>query len=44
MGSGTGSAAILVVPKDLVAELLSLDDEDRPIKLVIEAGSPEKQD
>lgn len=44
MGSGNGSAAILVVPKDLVADLLSLDDKDHPIKLVIEAGSPEKKD
>ena len=44
MGTGSGSAAILVVPKDLVAELLSLDDKDHPIKLVIEAGSPEKKD
>lgn len=44
MGTGSGSAAILVVPKDLVADLLSLDDKDHPIKLVIEAGSPEKKD
>lgn len=44
MGTGNGSAAILVVPKDLVADLLSLDDKDHPIKLVIEAGSPEKKD
>lgn len=40
----TGSAVILVVPEDQVTELLSLDDKDHPIKLVLEAGSPEKKD
>lgn len=44
MGGGTASAAILVVPRDQVADLLTLDDKDHPIKLVLEAGSPEKKD
>lgn len=44
IGSGSGSAAIIVVPEEQVAQLISLDEKDNPIKLVIEAGSPEKQD
>lgn len=44
IGSGTGSVAVLVVPKDQSAELLSYGEGEHPIKLVIEAGSPEKKD
>lgn len=42
--SGSGSSAVIIVPKDQLEKLLSLDEKDNPIKLVIEAGSPEKQD
>ena len=44
ISSGSTAAAILVIPKDQVPQILSLDDSKRPIKLVVEAGSPEKQD
>lgn len=44
MSSGSRSSVIIVVPKDRVTELLSRDTRDTPIRLAIEAGSPEKKD
>lgn len=44
MASGSGSTAVIVVPEGVVSELLSLDTRETPIKLVLESGSPQKQD
>lgn len=37
--SGTGSSAVIVVPDDRVTDILSIDQEDAPVKLVLEGGS-----
>lgn len=44
MGSGSRTSVIIVVPKDRVPELLTLDTAETPIRLAIESGSPESQD
>ncbi|UTT65263.1 SAF domain-containing protein [Janibacter sp. CX7] len=44
MSSGSRSSVIIVVPADKVTELLSRDTRDTPIRLAIEAGSPEARD
>lgn len=44
MSSGSRSSVIIVVPTDKVTDLLSRDTRDTPIRLAIEAGSPEARD
>ncbi len=38
IGSGTGGSAVIVVPADRVADLISIDQKDAPIKLVLESS------
>lgn len=40
IGSGSGASAVIVVPADRVADLISIDQEDAPIKLVLESAGP----
>lgn len=42
LGSGAGASAVIVVPEDQVADLISLDQEDTPVKLVLESGDTQE--
>lgn len=44
MGSGAGSAAVIVVPEERVADILSYDQKDTPVKLVLESSSERRDD
>lgn len=44
IGSGSGSSAVIVVPEDQVADLLSYDQKDTPVKLVLESSSERRDD
>lgn len=44
MGSGRGSSAVLVVPESQVQDIISIDQEEAPVKLVLESGSLKKED
>lgn len=44
MGSASGSSAVIVVPEGRVADILSYDQKDTPVKLVLESSSERKDD
>lgn len=44
MASGSGSSAVIVVPESQVKDIISIDQEETPVKLVLESGSPKKDD
>lgn len=44
MGSGPGSSAVIVVPESQVEDIISIDQEETPIKLVLESGSLKQED
>ncbi|MGO1167118.1 MAG: hypothetical protein ACTMHL_10930 [Janibacter sp.] len=44
MASGSGSSAVIVVPESQVQDIISIDQEETPVKLVLESGSLKKED
>ncbi len=44
MGSGSGSSAVVVVPESQVKDLLSIEQKEAPVKLVLESGSLKRED
>lgn len=44
MGSGSGSSAVVVVPESEVKDILSIDQKEAPVKLVLESGSLKRED
>lgn len=42
MGSASGSSAVIVVPEERVADILSYDQKDTPVKLVLESSRTTK--
>lgn len=44
MGSGSQSSAVVVVPEAQVKDILSIDQKEAPIKLVLESGSLKRED
>lgn len=44
MSSGSGSSAVIVVPEGQVTDLLSYDQKDTPVKLVLESSSERRDD
>lgn len=44
MGSGSGTSAVIVVPESQVKDIISIDQKEAPIKLVLESGGLKKDD
>lgn len=44
MGSGSGSSAVIVVPTSQVKDILSIDQKEAPVKLVLESGGLKKDE
>lgn len=44
MGSGSGSSAVIVVPESQVTDIISIDQKEAPIKLVLESGGLKKDE
>ncbi|WP_435199643.1 hypothetical protein [Janibacter sp. GS2] len=44
MGPNSGSSAVLVVPASQVEDIISIDQEETPVKLVLESGALKKGD
>lgn len=44
MGSDSGSSAVIVVPESEVKDIISIDQKETPVKLVLESGSLKKED
>lgn len=44
VASGSGSSAVIVVPEERVADIISLDQGGPPVKLVLESGSLKQED
>lgn len=44
ISSGQGSSAVIVVPESQVEDIISIDQEETPVKLVLESGSLKQED
>ena len=44
IGSGPGSSAVIVVPESSVEDIISIDQDETPVKLVLESGSRKQED